>query len=98
MVKIQTREAFAEGPVVKTPGNSILIKTGTWRSARPVWLKRNCSNCLYCWLYCPDMAVNVSAGKMEGVNYDYCKGCGICAMECPGRKGQKAIVMEKEDK
>ena len=28
------------------------------------------------------------------INYDYCKGCGICAEECP----RKCIVMVEEGK
>jgi pyruvate ferredoxin oxidoreductase delta subunit len=44
------------------------------------------------------MAVIVKDGKMVGIDYDYCKGCGICALECPGRKGRKAITMEEERK
>jgi pyruvate ferredoxin oxidoreductase delta subunit len=45
------------------------------------------------------MSVKVNAeGKREDFDYDYCKGCGICALECPGKKGQKAIVMEEEGK
>ena len=36
--------------------------------------------------------------KMTGFDYDHCKGCGVCAMECPGKKGSKAIVMEEEGK
>jgi 2-oxoacid:acceptor oxidoreductase delta subunit (pyruvate/2-ketoisovalerate family) len=43
-----------------------------------------CNECGNCWLYCPDMAVVVKDGGYE-VDYDYCKGCGICAEECPRR-------------
>jgi pyruvate ferredoxin oxidoreductase delta subunit len=86
------------GPVITFPGNSLSVKTGSWRSSRPVSLKENCIDCLFCWLYCPDMAVNVAGGKMQGFNYDYCKGCGICALECTGKKGRKAIAMQEEEK
>ena len=36
--------------------------------------------------------------KVIGMNLDYCKGCGVCAYECPGKKGVKAIKMEEEAK
>ena len=49
-------------------------------------------------MYCPDMAIKVKDGKREQFDYDYCKGCGICALECPGKKGVKAIVMVEEGK
>ena len=32
----------------------------------------------------PDNVVlKVGAGKRFQFNYDYCKGCGMCAAECP---------------
>lgn len=87
------------GMVILEPGSALKIKTGSWRAAyRPKWIEENCIQCLLCWLYCPDNAVKVKEGKREDFDYDYCKGCGICALECPGKKGNKAIVMEEEVK
>jgi heterodisulfide reductase subunit A2 len=40
---------------------------------------RGCDNCL---VFCPDMAVHRNNGAYD-LNYDYCKGCGICSQECP---------------
>jgi len=44
-----------------------------------------------CWLFCPDTAI--SKDKPAVVDYRYCKGCGICANECPF----KAITMVTEE-
>ena len=41
-----------------------------------------CNACDNCWVFCPDMAIARRDGKYI-VNYDYCKGCGICVNECP---------------
>ena len=86
------------GAVILEAGNSARFKTGSWRSFRPRWIPENCIQCLMCWLYCPDMAVKVVDGKVTGFDYDYCKGCGVCVKECPGKQGKKAIVMEAEGK
>lgn len=86
------------GAVILEAGNAVKFKTGSWRAFRPAWIEENCTQCLFCWLYCPDMSVEVEDGKMIGFDYDYCKGCGVCARECPGKKGNKAIVMEEEGK
>jgi 2-oxoacid:acceptor oxidoreductase delta subunit (pyruvate/2-ketoisovalerate family) len=44
----------------------------------------NCFECDNCYGVCPDNAViKLGAGKRFDFNYDYCKGCGICAAECP---------------
>jgi 2-oxoacid:acceptor oxidoreductase delta subunit (pyruvate/2-ketoisovalerate family) len=71
------------------PGWSEDNKTGSWRSLRPVKNKDKCNNCSLCWLYCPEGCI--SRDEFE-IDYTYCKGCGICAEECP----TKAIVMERE--
>ncbi|OIP09500.1 MAG: glutamate synthase [Betaproteobacteria bacterium CG2_30_68_42] len=44
----------------------------------------NCFECDNCYGVCPDNAViKLGPGKRFRFNYDYCKGCGICAAECP---------------
>ncbi len=43
-----------------------------------------CNSCGVCYLFCPDMAVDIIDGRYE-LNLDYCKGCGICVKECPAQ-------------
>jgi len=48
----------------------------------------SCMRCDNCWTLCPDSAVlKTPAAGTDGSPYvfdlEYCKGCGICAVECP---------------
>jgi len=44
----------------------------------------NCFECDNCYGVCPDNAViKLGPGNRFSINYDYCKGCGICVAECP---------------
>jgi NADPH-dependent glutamate synthase beta subunit-like oxidoreductase len=44
----------------------------------------NCFECDNCYGVCPDNAViKLGPGKRFQFNYDYCKGCALCAAECP---------------
>jgi len=53
----------------------------------------NCFECDNCFGVCPDNAViKLGAGNRFRINYDYCKGCGMCSTECPCG----AIKMEPE--
>ncbi len=54
----------------------------------------NCFECDNCYGVCPDNAVNkLGPGKRFEFKYDYCKGCALCATECPCG----AIKMVPED-
>jgi NADPH-dependent glutamate synthase beta subunit-like oxidoreductase len=54
----------------------------------------NCFECDNCYGVCPDNAViKLGPGQRFKFNLDYCKGCGICATECPCG----AIAMVAED-
>ncbi len=44
----------------------------------------NCFECDNCYGVCPDNAVvKLGPGRLFRFEYDYCKGCGVCAAECP---------------
>jgi len=92
----ETWKELTIGTINLDAGNSVKNLTGTWRSGqKPEFIEENCIHCLFCWLYCPHFAILVEDGKMKGVNYDYCTGCGICSVECPTK--EKALVMVKEE-
>jgi NADPH-dependent glutamate synthase beta subunit-like oxidoreductase len=44
----------------------------------------NCFECDNCFGVCPDNAViKLGPGDRYAIDLDYCKGCGLCAAECP---------------
>jgi 2-oxoacid:acceptor oxidoreductase delta subunit (pyruvate/2-ketoisovalerate family) len=54
----------------------------------------NCFECDNCFGMCPDNAiVKLGPGLRFAIDYDYCKGCGICVAECPA--GAIAMVPEE---
>jgi pyruvate ferredoxin oxidoreductase delta subunit len=95
-MKKETWKELPIGTVNIEAANSVSNRTGTWRSGRkPEFIEDRCIQCLFCWLYCPHFAIVVKEGKMVGINYDYCTGCGLCSEECPTK--EKSIIMVKEE-
>jgi pyruvate ferredoxin oxidoreductase delta subunit len=95
-LKEATWKELPIGTINLDVGNTIYNLTGTWRSGKkPNFIPDNCIHCFFCWVYCPDSAIIVKNGEVQGINYDYCKGCGICSVECPSKP--KAIEMVKEE-
>jgi len=44
----------------------------------------NCFECDNCYGVCPDNAIKkLGPGQGFEIDYDFCKGCGLCAAECP---------------
>lgn len=79
---------FCEKISRSQPGPGDGGKTGSWRVLRPVLTKEKCipvktgkKSCFNCWLYCPDSVVTKTIPPT--IDLEYCKGCGICAEECP---------------
>ena len=84
------------GGLIVEAGNAVDYKTGGWRTFMPIHDAEKCTNCLLCWIYCPDSAILLKDGKVVGIDLDHCKGCGICAHECPPKV--QAITMVREEK
>lgn len=92
---------LALGAAILTPGSAREYETGTWRSFHPETKEELCIACGLCWIFCPD-ACRVLKSRKEKIvgvppdyydfNPKYCKGCGICAQECP----TSAITMKQE--
>jgi 2-oxoacid:acceptor oxidoreductase delta subunit (pyruvate/2-ketoisovalerate family) len=60
----------------------LTAKNAGWRSVRPVLHAEKCVLCLRCYLHCPDGTVYETEGGLA-FDYDFCKGCGLCAKICP---------------
>ncbi|HEY5166860.1 MAG TPA: NAD(P)-binding protein [Pseudolabrys sp.] len=71
-----------------------LDETNALYEARRCLACGNCFECDNCYGVCPDNAViKLGPGQRFRFNYDYCKGCGVCAQECPC--GAIAMVPEE---
>lgn len=68
----------------------LCLKTGDWRTQRPVINRDVCNACGICMTFCPPQCIEYADGYV--IDLEYCKGCGICARECP----KKAITMTPE--
>ncbi len=80
------------GVIATEPGNASQYRTGDWRSQKPVYLFERCIKCGMCQLFCPEGCVQQNAEGYFEADLYYCKGCGICARECP----TMVITMEEE--
>jgi pyruvate ferredoxin oxidoreductase delta subunit len=81
------------GSIVVEPGNTRQYKTGDWRSQVPTYNFDRCIKCAICQIYCPEGCIEQNAEGFFEANLYWCKGCGICARECP----TAAITMMEEE-
>ncbi len=79
---------------ISYPKKGAMGKTGSWRVFRPILDKTKCVKCLRCWIFCPEGVIIRKADGSVEIDYEYCKGCGVCANVCP----VKAITMKREEK
>ncbi|MBA7706207.1 hypothetical protein ES703_115056 [subsurface metagenome] len=62
------------------------------REACRCLVNNQCDSCDFCRIFCPDLCITRKVkGEIE-IDYDFCKGCGICAFICP--KGAIEMVLE----
>lgn len=87
--------AATAAPNIYAAANSVQVKTGLWRTLRPVLDPELCGKCVWvCGSSCPDGVIGVDANGYPEVDYDHCKGCMICVVQCP--RHAIAAVPEQE--
>jgi 2-oxoacid:acceptor oxidoreductase delta subunit (pyruvate/2-ketoisovalerate family) len=71
--------------------SSASFMTGDWKTYMAVRDLEKCTLCLTCVMLCPEGAIHYRPehGRID-IDLGFCKGCGICANECPA----KAITMK----
>jgi pyruvate ferredoxin oxidoreductase delta subunit len=79
--------------IIVEPGNASAYRSGDWKSQRPVWDFEKCIKCGTCNIICPDLCVDYNDNGYLEADLNYCKGCGLCAKECP----RQAIKMVEEE-
>jgi len=81
------------GSIATEPGSARQYKSGDWRSQRPTYDFDKCAKCVLCAIFCPEGAISQNEDGYFEADLYYCKGCGICAKECP----TKVITMVEEE-
>jgi len=77
--------------------NSYTASVADWRVEKPLFNQDYCIDCQFCWIYCPDMSIISRDQKMVGIDFDHCKGCGICVEVCPTNPKSLLMFEEKKD-
>ena len=82
-VDVPFEQASVSAPAIHAGLTSVEVKTGLWRTLRPVINYDLCKHCWWvCSSLCPDSAIKVNEGTPQ-IDYDYCKGCMVCLAQCP---------------
>jgi len=82
-IDLPFEEARVSAPDIHASANSVEVRTGLWRTLRPVIDYERCNNCWWvCSTFCPDGAIKVS-GQTPEIDYNHCKGCMVCVAQCP---------------
>ena len=83
-IDLALETADASAPAIHAGLTSLQLKTGLWRSLRPVIDYERCNRCWWvCSAFCPDGAISVDKDGTPHIDYDHCKGCMICVAQCP---------------
>jgi len=77
--------------------NSYTATVASWRVIKPVYNRDICIDCQNCWVWCPDTSIISRDKQMMGIDYDHCKGCGVCVEVCPTNPKSLLMFLEAEE-
>lgn len=71
-------------PAIHEGATSTMVRTGLWRTLRPVLNSEHCNKCIWiCGSFCPDGVISEGADGYPVIDLDHCKGCMVCVTQCP---------------
>jgi pyruvate ferredoxin oxidoreductase gamma subunit len=83
-IDLPFEDARMSAPVIHAGLTSVKVKTGLWRTLRPVIDYERCVRCWWvCSSFCPDGCIAVTEDGLPEIDYDHCKGCMVCVAQCP---------------
>ena len=83
-IEMPLEDAGVAAPDIYAAATSVEVRTGLWRTMRPIIDYEHCSRCTWvCSTLCPDSAISVDARGSPNIDYDHCKGCLVCVAVCP---------------
>jgi pyruvate ferredoxin oxidoreductase gamma subunit len=83
-IELPFDDARISAPDVRAAATSVEVRTGLWRTMRPVIDRDRCHHCHWiCSTFCPDGAILVDDGENPRIDLDHCKGCMLCVAVCP---------------
>lgn len=82
-VELPFEDARISAPTIHASLTSVEVKTGLWRTMRPVIEYDRCNHCWWiCSSTCPHNVINVEDNSPV-IDYDHCVGCLVCVAQCP---------------
>ncbi|MCW8860438.1 MAG: 2-oxoacid:acceptor oxidoreductase family protein [Deltaproteobacteria bacterium] len=83
-IDLSFESARRAAPAIHAAGTSEQMKTGLWRTMRPIIDRAHCKHCWWvCSTFCPDGVIQVDAAGCPQIDYAHCKGCMVCVSQCP---------------
>lgn len=83
-IELPFDDARTSAPVIMAPATSEKVKTGLWRTMRPIIDYHRCHRCAWiCSTLCPDGVISLNQEGYPQIDYEHCKGCLICMTSCP---------------
>jgi pyruvate ferredoxin oxidoreductase gamma subunit len=98
-IELPFEDAQVSTPIISAAANSVQVRTGLWRTMRPVIDYDHCKKCWWvCSTFCPDSAIDV-VKDLPVIDYDHCKGCMVCVGVCPPHaiRGVPEYQAQQED-
>ncbi|MCL4501835.1 MAG: 2-oxoacid:acceptor oxidoreductase family protein [Deltaproteobacteria bacterium] len=101
-IQLPFEDAGLAAPVIPAAATSEEVKTGLWRTVRPVIDYQRCRRCAWiCSTFCPEGNISLNQEGYPEIDYEHCKGCLICLAQCPRHAiravPEREIIAEAEE-